>query len=304
MIEVLLEKRRKKINNEKLMRRCRKMVFLLVFFLTFFGYPNFIDTEIMGGSIGSTVLQMEQDLQVNSVTQNNPDAGDVQEAQDTQAVSDTQATPKPQAVQATDATQDEKVVYLTFDDGPTAFLPGILDILAKYDAQATFFLLEPLMIEQVGVLGKMQEEGHAFGLHGVSHNRNYFYASEESVVGEMNQAQATLQEILDIETVLVRVPYGSKPNMTPAYIEAMETSGFKMWDWNVDSKDWFYRDERVVEYTLAQIKALEQSKTVPVVLLHDRQETELYLPQILDYLHSNNYIFRVLSAELEPVQLK
>ncbi|MGI6144931.1 MAG: polysaccharide deacetylase [Clostridia bacterium] len=305
VVEELLAKRREKKKRYKRIQRWRKLVFLAVFLLTFLVFPSFINMETMGGSMeileNADTYEDEVSLNIDEKVGMPDDQQNVQEANNE---ADQQENHETNHAAVPETNQEEKIVYLTFDDGPTDSLTNILDILAEYDVQATFFMLEPLMSCHVNTLSRMKDEGHAFGLHGVSHDRNLFYASEESVLWEMKTAQAKLLEIIGLNTVLIRVPYGSNPGMTPAYKEAVKAAGFKMWDWNVDSKDWLYRDERFVDYTIMQIEALEKKKTAPVILLHDRKETVAFLPQLLEYLRSNNYLFKVLTAEMEPVQLR
>ncbi|MGI6587387.1 MAG: polysaccharide deacetylase family protein [Peptococcia bacterium] len=305
MLELLLEKRRKKLKRYKRLQRGRKLVFLLVFLLLFFSSPRFIDTEIMG-SMEMDNLSSDKD----SLSEENTEKeSETQVVEQEEPVSENQVIEQevrsekvPEVNQ--EVNQEVKIAYLTFDDGPTSYLTNILDILAKYEVPATFFMLEPQMNVHANVLCRMNEEGHGLGLHGVTHNRQQFYASQESVLGEMNTAQATLAEITGVKTVLIRTPYGSRPYMKPAYREALGKAGYKIWDWNVDSKDWFYRDKRMVEDTLQQIEALEKKKVTPVILLHERKETVQFLPQILKYLQSKNYVLKVPDAETVPVQFK
>lgn len=197
-----------------------------------------------------------------------------------------------------------KVAYLTFDDGPTRYTALIMNILAEYGAKATFFMLEPQMEKNTEILHRMKREGYAFGLHGVTHNYKEFYKSSESALTEMNTAQAKLHELTGLKTFLVRTPYGSKPYMKPAYMEAAQMAGYKIWDWNVDSKDWFYKDERMVSKTIEQVMALEQRGVQPVILFHDMEKTVEFLPQVLEYLTNNGYSLEALDAGMKPVQLK
>ncbi len=203
---------------------------------------------------------------------------------------------------ADEGSSDKKVAYLTFDDGPTQNTACILDILAKYDAKATFFLLEPQMRKYPEQLTQMCRAGHALGLHGVSHNHKKLYRSLDSVLDEMNTAQAKLQELTQVKSTLIRTPYGSKPYMKPAYMEGVKAAGYIVWDWNVDSRDWYYKDARLVDTTIEQIKDLEKSNINPVILFHDRGKTAEFLPQVLEYLVNNNYKFASLDTELEPVR--
>jgi len=278
----LLEKRRKELLKQRWLPIWRKIVFFLVFFLLLFSNPQFINTEMMG-SMETSVYMAETLHSAEENGENGDGCGVIEE-------------------NCPEDEQELKIAYLTFDDGPTIYLTKILDILAEYEAQATFFMLEPQMKAHATVLCGLHEAGHGLGLHGVTHNYRLFYASRESVLGEMNTAQATLAEITGIKSVLIRTPYGSKPYLKPAYKEAIEEAGYQLWDWNVDSRDWFYRDERMVTDTIQQLAVLGKKEITPVILLHECRETVQFLPQILDYLQSEAYVLRAPSAETLPVQ--
>ena len=193
-------------------------------------------------------------------------------------------------------------VYLTFDDGPYKVSGQILDVLDKYNAKATFFMLDGNMNQYPAAVKRMASSGHSLGLHGVTHRKDLFYKSSESVIGEMNQARATVKKITGIDTVLIRTPFGSFPHMTPAYKQAVVDNGYKMWDWTVDSRDWFYRDARYVDSVIEQLEKQRNSKRPIVILLHERPETLAQLPALMEYLKSQNYTFQPLNSEMVPVQ--
>lgn len=198
----------------------------------------------------------------------------------------------------------KKKVYLTIDDGPSPTTDLLLDILKEYQAQATFFMLEPRMNKFPDSVKRLAEEGHGLALHGVTHDRNLFYQSPETALAEMKQAQTTLANITGITADLVRTPYGSKPNITNSHKKLMIDEGFIIWDWNVDSRDWYFKDSRLVEYTISQIKVLEEKGEDPVILLHDIKYTTNHLPQLLTYLKDNQYEFDILNSSMEPVLLQ
>lgn len=195
----------------------------------------------------------------------------------------------------------DKIAYITFDDGPSATTERLLDILAEYNVKATFFMLQPQMLKYPHSVLRLAEEGHALALHGVTHRQELFYQSAESVLNEMATAQNTLLELTGCRATLIRVPYGSYPHMKPEYVEAVKQAGYQMWDWNVDSRDWYYRDQRMVSETIGQIERLEQQNIAPVILLHDRAETAEYVAEILEYLLSNGYRLNQLDDTMEPV---
>ena len=102
----------------------------------------------------------------------------------------------------------------------------ILDILARNKAVGTFFMLEPGIRLYSGIVQRMVNEGHALGLHGVTHIASKFYASKYSVINEFKKNQKTLKRITGMDTILVRTPYGSNHFMKPSYLKAVKHAGY------------------------------------------------------------------------------
>lgn len=199
------------------------------------------------------------------------------------------------------ANEVDKVAYITFDDGPSNTTERLLDILSEHSVKATFFMLQPRVCKFPDSVIRIVNDGHTPALHGVSHSQQAFYQSTESVLNEMNTAQAAVLEITGYKTTLIRTPFGSHPYMKPTYKEAVKQAGYQLWDWNVDSRDWYYRDHRMVTNTIEQIKRLEERNIAPVILLHDRTETVEFVAEILEHLTSNGYQLKQLDATMEPV---
>src|SRR5699024_8436171 len=101
-----------------------------------------------------------------------------------------------------------------FDDGPSRATDQIIDVLEHHGVKATFFMLEPAMKEHAESVKRLADHGHAVGLHGMTHDQNLFYQSEQSALDEMLTSQKTLKEITGVNSSLVRTPYGSIPFMT------------------------------------------------------------------------------------------
>lgn len=197
-----------------------------------------------------------------------------------------------------------KVVYLTIDDGPGMVSDSILDILAQYNVKATFFLLEPRIRDYAGSVRRMADAGHQLGVHGITHNVKCFYASSESALQELNQTRIALQEITGRECLLARTPYGSAPYLTKEQHQAATEQGYRIWDWNVDSKDWSYRSKEYVPHTLQQVERISGQGKEAVILIHELESTARYLPDLLESLLAEGYEFRVLDNSLEPVCFK
>ncbi|WP_147535550.1 polysaccharide deacetylase family protein [Bacillus marasmi] len=196
----------------------------------------------------------------------------------------------------------KKTVYLTFDDGPKPFSPEILSILSQYGAKATFFMIDGNIRSYPDAARQMVASGHTVASHGVSHRTDIFYQSSQTVISEMEQTRNTIKEVTGTDSILIRTPYGSAPYMTDEYKQAVVTQGLQMWDWNIDSKDWYYRDQRLVDTVISQIEARMNSTAPIVILLHEQQETLAQLPALLQYLTSQQFDLQPINPSIPPVQ--
>lgn len=200
--------------------------------------------------------------------------------------------------------ENKKVAYITIDDGPSNVEHELLDLLDAYQAKATFFMLEPNMRKYPDAVKRIVNDGHVAALHGVTHNAKKFYRSTNSVLHEMNTAQKTLEELTSFQATLIRTPYGSSPQMTPAYKQAVTQQGYQLWDWNVDSQDWKYTNGSFVQHTIGQIENLASKGEAPIILIHSKPTTLTHLPKLLDYLVKQGYSLEPLDETMEPFQLK
>jgi peptidoglycan-N-acetylglucosamine deacetylase len=239
--------------------------------------------------------EAQEDESVVSVTVDEP----VQQEESTGDQPGVEESSEDQQDQEEQAVQQS--VYLTFDDGPNENTEGILNVLERYDAKATFFMLEPNMKRFKDSVEDMAAEGHAVGMHGVTHDASKFYQSSQSVVGELKKGQETLESITGIHSNLIRVPYGSVPNMTPAYREAVDQAGFHMWDWNIDSEDWRLLSEEYVPNVMDQINDFPYKESPKIILLHEKDVTLEYLEELLIDLTEKGYSMKALTEQMNTV---
>ncbi len=199
-----------------------------------------------------------------------------------------------------------KIAYLTFDDGPNKSTSKILEILNHYEAKATFFMLAGNVQHEQDVVNRMIEDGHSLGSHGVTHSKEKFYHSINSILNELNSSRGTIKKVTEIDSFLMRVPYGSYPHMTPSYRAAVSDAGYVMWDWNVDSEDWKYPNNstKIIELTISQIKKLEEQEKAPVILFHDKEQTIQSLPTVIEYLQEHGYVLKAITTQDQPVQFR
>lgn len=205
------------------------------------------------------------------------------------------------AVMLTGANADEspKIAYLTFDDGPTLNTPNIIDTLEKYNAKATFFVLEERILLYPDYIKQIINSGNGIGLHGVSHSLS-IYKDDLSPLNEMEKANTALENLTGRRSMLVRVPYGSFGHLSNTQAEKLSEKNYKIWDWNVDPRDSV--GTIVPERVLANLRRdMERCTGTPVILLHDRKSTAGLLPSVLDYLTKNGYELLPLSEKQEPL---
>lgn len=196
----------------------------------------------------------------------------------------------------------KKTIYLTFDDGPSAYSDSIIALLEKYHYKATFFMIDGNIRRYPNAVKLMVQSGETVGLHSVSHDRKIFYSSVTSVISELTQNRLTLKEISGVDSYIMRTPYGSVPYMTEEYRKAVHDHGYLMWDWNIDSRDWDYKDARYVNSVIAQLNRMVNHNKPIVILLHERKETLDHLPQLLDFLSKQGWISKEIDSSMTPVQ--
>ena len=138
-----------------------------------------------------------------------------------------------------DDLSDKKIVYLTFDDGPTPEnTRAILDILKRNNVKATFFVIgqNPDLYKQI------VDEGHAIALHTYSHVYGKVYASENAFFDDLYKLKDLVYEKTGVEAKVTRFPGGSsnavvKKELLRKIIDRLNAEGFVYQDWNCDSSD-------------------------------------------------------------------
>ena len=198
---------------------------------------------------------------------------------------------------------EDKVIYLTFDDGPNGNTREILSILQSKSAHATFFLIKGNIDKRPSLVKEIIKNGNAVGCHSVSHRVDVFYSSPAVAVKEMKQCQSAIYNSTRRHTPLIRVPFGSFPHLTPDIKQSLEQAGFIYWDWNIDSEDWTNDDaSQVYKNIVTQLEFVESKGYTPTVLLHDKEVTANMLPMLLDYLNKNGYKIKGITSDKKPVQ--
>ena len=185
----------------------------------------------------------------------------------------------------------EKLVAITFDDGPhPIFTPQILDILAKYNAKATFFVAGNKVIRFPEVLKRQVKEGHEIANHTYNHiyNRNI---TEATLTAELEQTDELIQKTIGIKPTLYR-PVGGLYNDLIINTAVKNGKLVILWSWKMDPKDW--RNTAASQISSIITSDVQQGN---IILLHDWHGTEdsrvsqtvKSLESIMKYLDDNGY---------------
>ncbi len=195
-----------------------------------------------------------------------------------------------------------KVVYLTFDDGPTHNTPEILKILKKNNVKATFFVIG----HNTDMYKQIVDEGHAIAIHTYTHNYKEIYSSTENFFKDLYRLRDTIKEKTGVDPKVTRFPGGSSTTRASKSLKAdiikrLTKEGYVYQDWNCDSTD--ASANRVPAETLVR-KSICDVREVNL-LMHDsyaKVTTVQALQQIIDNYKSKGYLFEVLTVNSPKFQ--
>lgn len=178
-------------------------------------------------------------------------------------------------------------VSITFDDGPSSLTPGLLDVLDRERAPATFFVLGSAVATSPGVAGRIVEAGHEIGNHTWRHPNLTRLTDDEEVRREVERTQAAIADAIGTEARSLRPPYGASDERVRALV------GLPVIVWDVDTRDW--QDpgpDAVVE------RAVGGSARGSIVLMHDtHQQTVEAVPAVVDGLRDRGFTLATVAEQ-------
>lgn len=196
---------------------------------------------------------------------------------------------------------EEKIAYLTFDDGPTTSVtPKILDILKSKNIKATFFVIGKSVDAHPEIVKRVYEEGHYIANHGYSHNNSILYKSSESFINEVKKTDLAIGKAIGVENYcshLFRFPNGF---MAPLYKSEKKEAASLLLKMDYAYIDWnCLNNDSVKKYTSTQLlnnlKQSSKNKNTLVILMHDTKDvndSSLVLEDSISYLKSQGYEFK------------
>lgn len=195
---------------------------------------------------------------------------------------------------------EEKVIALTFDDGPhQTYTSQILDLLAKYDAKATFFVIGERAEKYPDLILRLDNEGHEIANHTYTHPHSITAKNLET---ELKKTNEVIHDITGTYPLLYR-PVGG--NYNDRIINTAVENGYKviMWSWHQDTKDWKSPGVNNIVTTV-----LSGATPGNIVLFHDaggdRSQTVTALENILPALKQKGYKFLTVSELLDRTSVE
>lgn len=195
---------------------------------------------------------------------------------------------------------ETKMVFLTFDDGPSQTVtPVILDILKENDIKATFFVLGNRVELYPEILKREYEEGHFIANHGYSHKYDKIYAVTNNVLDEYVQTEECIRNALgkpEYSSHLFRFPGGSVggkyKNVKKQAMQLLTDNQIAYVDWNCLTKDAEGNFDKDQLYD--NMVQTAKNKNSIVVLMHDagnKKSTAEALQNVINYFKDNGYEF-------------
>lgn len=203
----------------------------------------------------------------------------------------------------------KKVIYLTFDDGPSnTVTPKILKTLEKYHVPATFFVIgydsDP---KKIKTMKRALKDGCAIGIHGTSHDYSKIYTSVPAFMKNITSLDKALKRDLDYDAFVIRFPGGSSNTVSAEYskgimtklVRKVQEKGYLYNDWNVDSTD-ASGNNIPVDQIVSSVKRSCSKNTYNVILMHDtdaKGTTAKALPKIIKWAKKKGYKFKAMTPD-------
>lgn len=203
-----------------------------------------------------------------------------------------------------------KVVYLTFDDGPSRYTSRLLDILDKYGVKATFFVTNQFP-SYTHMIGETHRRGHTIALHTYKHRYEVLYQNETAYYNDLEAIKNIVVNQTGIVPTIVRFPGGTSNTVSRKYCKGIMSSlvnsisyhGFLYCDWNVSSGD--AGGAKTVSAISNNVINGIKKKNVSVVLQHDITSASVEaVEQILFWGIQNGYTFLPMSETTPMVHFK
>lgn len=204
----------------------------------------------------------------------------------------------------------DKVIYLTFDDGPGAHTARLLDILDKYNVKVTFFVTNQFSGYQ-NMIGEAYRRGHTIAIHTYSHRYQNIYSSVDAYLADFNAIKDIVVAQTGEEPWLFRFPGGTSNTISRKHCHGIMTTlahemlnrGYVYCDWNVSSGDasGHASEQSVINNVINGIAG----KNTAIVLQHDIHGYSVSaVDDIIEWGINNGYVFKAMTKDSPVVQFR
>jgi len=195
-----------------------------------------------------------------------------------------------------------KVIYLTFDDGPSPENTLIvLDILKENNIKATFFVLGTEIEKYPTILKRIYDEGHAIGNHSYNHIYRQLYQSVNTYIEQLHHTDELMRGILNVRSHISRAPGGSAGSFTKAYWDILQKQGYIEVGWNISSGDASNANaDQILNNIIDQTEKNKFLWSHAILLMHDGRghaETVKALPHIIKFYKEHGFDFRIINSK-------
>lgn len=194
-----------------------------------------------------------------------------------------------------DIPTNDKILYLTFDDGPTPEITNwVLNTLKSFNAKASFFCIGKNIEAHPDIFHNILKDGHAIGNHTYNHIKGWKTKTADYLL-DVEKTRAAIQLVTNnlpySNTPLFRPPYGQiKPKQGRELIK----QGCKIIMWDIISFDW---DKEISEATCLK-HVITKSTPGSVIVFHDSlkasKNMQYALPKTLEYFSEKGYVFKAI----------
>ncbi|KAF9995724.1 Carbohydrate esterase 4 protein [Entomortierella chlamydospora] len=182
---------------------------------------------------------------------------------------------------------------ITFDDGPYKYTEGLLDILKKKNAKATFFMNGQnydSIFTYKSLVQRAKKEGHQIGSHTWDHADLSSLTTKDSILDKMKRLDDAIKKIIGVRPVYMRPPYGNKNDLV---VRTLTAAGYKVVIWDVDSGDSQGKtpSQSLEIYKKTLSPAGENKKPGHIILQHDVYDKTVhgFISDAIDFAHSKGF---------------
>ncbi len=203
-----------------------------------------------------------------------------------------------------------KIIYLTFDDGPGKYTQKLLTILAKYNVKATFFVTNQFSGYQ-NMIKKEAAQGHTVAVHSYSHNYSTIYKSADAFHKDIEKMNDIIEKQTGKRATILRFPGGTGNTVSRKYCKGVMSTltksvgawGYYYCDWNVVSGD--AGDTTSTSKIVSNVKNGCKKHNVSIVLQHDIKGYSVdAVEEIIKWGLANGYTFLPLSESSPFIHTK